>query len=60
MEADMDFTVTLARVSPWVYSGTLVQGIAPHWHWRLEQKRESGWRLDGSVQAADIDNVPRY
>ncbi len=59
MEADRDFTVTLARVSPDVYSGTLAQGIAPHWHWRLEQPRENGWRLDGSVQAADIDNVPR-
>jgi hypothetical protein len=59
MEADRDFTVTLARVSPAVYSGTLAQEIAPHWHWRLEPPRESGWRLDGSVQAADIDNVPR-
>jgi uncharacterized protein len=59
MEADSDFSVTLARVSPELYSGTLVQGVAPHWHWRLEQKRENGWRLDGSVQAPDIDNVPR-
>ena len=35
MEADRDFTVTLARIGPNVYSGTLAQGIAPHWHWTL-------------------------
>jgi len=59
MEADSDFPVTLTRVSPGLYSGTLAQGIAPHWHWRLEQSQENGWRLNGSVQAADIDHVPR-
>jgi uncharacterized protein len=59
MEADRDFTVTLLRVSPNLYSGTLAHVVAPHWHWTLEQPRENGWRLDGAVQVADIDNVPR-
>ncbi len=59
MEADRDFTVTLARVGPELYSGALAQRIAPHWHWTLEQPRADGWRLDGAVQAADIGDVPR-
>jgi uncharacterized protein len=59
MEADRDFTVTLARVSPNVYSGTLAQVITPHWHWTLEPPRENSWRLDGDVQATDIGNVAR-
>jgi hypothetical protein len=59
MEADRDFTVTLARAGPELYSGALAHGIAPHWHWTLEPPSANGWRLDGDVQAADIGDAPR-
>lgn len=58
MEADRDFTVTLAQNSPKIYTGALTHEIAPHWHWILEEQRENGWRLDGIIQAAEIGNVP--
>lgn len=59
MEADRDFTVTLTRVSPNVYSGILAHAITPHWHWTLAPPEGQVWRLDGDVQAPDIDNVFR-
>jgi hypothetical protein len=58
MEADRDFTVTLAQESPGMYRGALTHKIAPHWHWILEEQRDNGWRLDGIVQAGEIGNVP--
>jgi uncharacterized protein len=59
MEADRDFTVTLARAGAGLYSGTLDNGIAPHWHWTLVQPSANDWRLDGDVQAVDIGDAPR-
>jgi hypothetical protein len=59
LEADRDFAVTLARVGPQSYRGALPQDVAPHWHWTLEQPRESAWRLEGRVQVADIANANR-
>jgi len=59
MEADRDFAVTLVRTGPHIYSGTLAQGVAPRWHWTIEPPQENGWRLNGTVQGTDIDNVPR-
>jgi uncharacterized protein len=58
MEADQDFTVTLAGTGPGIYSGTLAQPIAPHWHWTIEPSKENSWRLDGAVRAADVGNAP--
>jgi len=57
MEADRDFTVTLARVSQGVYRGTLPAAVAPHWLWILREQRDDGWRLDGTVEAADISHA---
>jgi hypothetical protein len=57
LEADRDFTVPLVLVTPGVYRGSLSQEVAPHWHWILQGLRSEDWRLDGAVQAADIDNA---
>lgn len=57
LEADRDFTVPLVRVSPGLYRGSMGQQIMPNWHWILQGLRRDDWRLDGEVQAADIDNV---
>ena len=59
MEADRDFTVTLVQKDPHTFVGTLVHPIAPHWHWTLAPLVAPDWRLDGEVQATDIDDVPR-
>ena len=58
LEADRDFAVPLVRVSPGLYRGSMGQEIMPHWHWTLQGLRRDDWRLDGKVQAADIDNAP--
>lgn len=57
MEADRDFTVVLEQVGPHAYTGSLKQPIAPHWHWALEAQGEHGWRIDGDVQPAEIDDA---
>ena len=57
MEADRDFDVTLSRISEELYRGRLTQPVAPRWHWTLQLQAPDGWRLDGSVQAADIGNA---
>ena len=54
LEADRDFAVTLARAASGEYVGTLAHAIAPHWHWTLEQQRNAGWRLEGTVRSEDI------
>ncbi len=59
LEADRDFAVTLARIGPQLYRGTLGHAIAPHWHWILEAQSDSSWRLDGAVQAVDIGRAER-
>jgi hypothetical protein len=59
LEADRDFLVTLEKVGPAFYRGTLTHGIAPHWHWTLEPRPTADWRLDGTVQPGDIGDVPR-
>jgi uncharacterized protein len=57
LEADRDFTVLVPRIAQGSYRTVLPQAIAPHWHWTLELPQAGGWRLDGSVQAADFGNV---
>jgi hypothetical protein len=59
LEADRDFAVTVTRVGPQSYRGALPHIVAPHWHWTLEQPRESTWRLAGTVQAVDIVDASR-
>lgn len=54
LEADSDFQAQLDRIAPGYYQGSLQQVIAPRWHWTLEFEDKAGWRLDGSVEAADI------
>jgi hypothetical protein len=57
LEADRDFGVTLQRVAPATYRGTLAHHIAPHWHWTLEQWHAADWRLAGTVQPEDIGDA---
>jgi uncharacterized protein len=59
LEADRDFSVTLARVGPDKYLGSLADDIAPRWHWVLEQQQDDGWRVDGTVEAADMEDASR-
>jgi len=59
LEADRDFSVTLARVGPETYRGSLAGAVAPRWHWTLEQQQEDGWRVDGTVDAADMGDASR-
>lgn len=59
LEADRDFVVTLAQLGPDSYQGALTHNVAPLWHWTLEQQRENGWRLDGTVRREDIDDANR-
>ena len=59
LEADRDFSVTLARVGPESYRGSLADDVAPRWHWALEQQQEDGWRVDGTVEAADMEDASR-
>lgn len=59
LESDRDFSITLARVGPEFYRGSLAGDVAPRWHWVLEQLREDGWRVDGTVGAADMEDASR-
>lgn len=59
LEADRDFAITLERMGSGLYRGSLAHQVAPHWHWTLEQRREDGWRLDGTVQSTDLDDANR-
>lgn len=58
LEADRDFSVPLVRVEPNVYRGSLGREVGPHWYWILQGLRRDDWRLDGAVQAPDIDDAP--
>ena len=57
LEADRDFPVTLGRIAPGIYQGTLSSEVAPRWHWTLELPQADGWRIDGSVEPTDIGDV---
>ena len=57
LEADRDFKVVLQPVRPGVYTGTLREAVTPHWIWTLEVEQSDGWRLDGTVQAADTSHA---
>lgn len=58
LESDSDFQIQLQRIAPGYYQGRLQQAIAPRWHWTLEFDDPAvAWRLDGSVEAADISDA---
>ena len=57
LEADRDFTVSLSRVGPGLYRGTLEHSIAPRWHWTLESQHENRWRLDGAIQPSEVSHA---
>jgi len=57
IEADRDFSATLARVGPGLYRAVLPGEVAPHWHWTLQALRDNDWRVDGVVHAGDIQDA---
>lgn len=57
LEADRDFNVILSRIGPNLYRGELQHPIAARWHWTLELRAPTGWRLDGAIEATDIGNA---
>ena len=57
LEADRDFSVTLVRDAPGLYSALLEHTIATRWHWILENRDAPRWRLDGSVGSGSGDDA---
>lgn len=57
LEADQDFTVPLIQSTPGIYLGRLSGSVFPRWHWTLELEDSTGWRLNGSVTAKQIDRT---
>lgn len=59
LEADRDFTVTLARVNEGLYQGGLGNNaVSAHWHWILKGQTGDDWRVDGVLNSNQINNVP--
>ena len=54
LESDLDFETKLVRSGENSYLGKLHNPVAPRWHWTLEVPGAEGWRLDGSIVAADF------
>ena len=57
LEADRDFRLELARISPGVYQAVLPAQVAARWHWTLTLEQPDGWRLDGDIEQRDLGNV---
>lgn len=57
LEADRDFSVTLARIAPGIYQSPLPAPVAPRWHWTLSLEQPDGWRLDGKIEPRDFGNA---
>jgi hypothetical protein len=57
LEADRDFTVPLRDFGSGIYRGSLPQPVAPRWHWTLEPPGDSAWRLDGTLDNADMGDA---
>jgi hypothetical protein len=58
LEADQDFSVPLRHSESDVYRAYLPRPVAAHWHWIIESKGSTPWRLDGSIENGDVDNEP--
>jgi hypothetical protein len=54
IEADRDLQVTLLEASPGRYRARLPVQPGPHWYWILDTGADSAWRLDGSLEAAEV------
>jgi hypothetical protein len=52
LEADSDFSLTLARIAPGEYVGHLPRAVGPRWHWSL-QEQGGNWRLDGIISPSE-------
>ncbi len=59
LEADRDFTVPVEDFGSGVYRGSLAGPVATRWHWILEDPGADGWRLDGTLENADLGNDSR-
>lgn len=53
LEADRDFSVTLAELAPGLYQAELPAEVSPNWHWIMESI-DNQWRLDGSLRPEDF------
>jgi hypothetical protein len=60
LEADQDFSVQLLNSEEDVYTAYLPRPVAAHWHWIIESKGSTPWRLDGSIDNSDFDNEPGH
>ena len=60
LEADQDFSVPLRHSEADVYEAYLPRPVAAHWHWIIESKGATPWRLDGSIENSDFDNEPSH
>jgi hypothetical protein len=54
LESDRDFDIFINQSVPGEYRGRLPANVAPRWHWALQLPGDNGWRLDGSLTAADF------
>lgn len=54
LESSRDLELTLSRYADGEYSAQLPAVVEPRWHWTLDAGQDSGWRLDGSLTAADF------
>jgi hypothetical protein len=59
LEADRDFTVAVEDFGSGIYRGNLAGPVATRWHWILENPGADSWRLDGTLESADLGNDPR-
>ncbi len=57
LEANRDFSVPLILSTPGIYLGRLPATVSPRWHWSLELPGADGWRLNGSITAAEFDSA---
>ena len=56
LEADRDFSVPLRHSEADIYRAYLPSPVAAHWHWIIESKGSTPWRLDGSTENSDFGN----
>lgn len=54
MEADRDFVIAVRRTDADRFSAALDEDVQAFWHWTLDGGERSEWRLDGSLQRADV------
>ena len=60
LEADRDFVVQLVHSEADVYRAYLPHPVAARWHWIIESKGSTPWRLDGSTENSDFGHEPSH